>query len=161
MDDALDLWGADSTKKLIAYYFDSSASPQAWAEATSLTPLEAIYLKMSVAGTIDVCFSTDYSSPPQRVMYTGWNLVGPAQLYDMDVDDALLDAYYGTGVATDLCGYSKVISPALNDIYWQYLRGGNAGFRDFVPTRGYWVYMVNQGGLAGSTSTPIIEVSCP
>ncbi len=154
---ALDIWTtADSMGTLdIAYYFDSEASPQAWSsDITSLTPLQAYYVKMEAASTIDVFFSTEATSPPQRVMYTGWNLVGPAELYDMDVDDALLDAYYGTGVAAELWGYSKVISPAVGQTYWTYLRDGETNY-PFIPTKGYWVFMVNDGVLGGSTSTPI------
>ena len=78
-------------------------------------------------------------------MYQGWNLVGPAQLYDMPVEDA------------DLVGYSHVISPGIHQTYWTYLRDESTTDKNFVPTEGYWVYMVNQGTLAGFTSTPITE----
>jgi len=30
-----------------------------------------------------------------------------------------------------------------------------------LPTKGYWVFMVNDGVLGGFASTPIIEVSTP
>ncbi len=161
VNEALDLWGADSGKKLIAYYFDSSASPQAWAEADNITPLQAIYVKMSEAGTIDVCFSTNATSPPLKAMKVGWNLVGLAELYPMDAPEALLDAYWGTGVATNLPGYSKAISPSLNGVYWTYLRLADGFAAYMLPTKGYWVFMVNDGVLGGFTSTPITEVPAP
>jgi len=146
----------------IAYYFDSEASPQAWSsDITSLTPLQAYYVKMDAAATIDVYFSTSYNAPPSRVMYQGWNLVGPSELYDRLVDASLIDALHGTGVAADLWGYSKAISPPLHQTYWTYLRDGVEGTKNFIPTKGYWVYMVNQGNLAGFTSTPITIDTTP
>ncbi|MBA7688778.1 hypothetical protein ES703_97267 [subsurface metagenome] len=155
--EALDIWTADSGNFDIAYYFDSSASTPAWASATSLTPLEAIYVKMSAAATMDVWFSSSYTAPPSRVMYQGWNLVGPAELYDRLVDDSVASALYGTGEA-QLWGYSQVISPGVGQTYWAYLHGAEVGSEVFIPTKGYWVYMVNQGNLGGFTSTPIAEI---
>jgi len=157
IDEALDLWTTDSGNLDIAYYFNSSASPQAFAEVTSLTPLEAVYVKMNAAATMDVCFSSTNIAPPSRVMYQGWNLVGPAELYNRLVDVSLSDALYGTGEAA-LWGYSKAISPPLYQTYWTYLREGTTTEKNFIPTNGYWVYMVNQGTLAGFTSTPITEL---
>jgi len=154
--EALAVWG--SSHVTASWYFDSSASPQAWVIASSLTPLQAVYLYTTAADTIDVCFSTSYTAPPSRVMYTGWNLVGPAELYSRLVDVSLTDAFYGTGVATELWGYSKAISPSIHQTYWTYLRGGTVGTKNFIPTEGYWVCMVNQGTLSGWTYTPITEL---
>jgi hypothetical protein len=153
ISEALDIWGIDSGNVTAAYYFDGSAP--AWVIATNLTPLDAVYLKMGAASTIDVCFSTENTAPPQKVMYTGWNLIGAAEIYDMQVDEALLSAYHGTGVAAGLWGYGQVISPAVNQTYWTHLRDASATDLDLIPTKGYWVLMVNQGTLGGFTSTPI------
>ncbi len=153
ISEALDLWVSDSTKVTAAYYFD--ASTPIWVVATSLTPLVPVYLNMSGAATIDVCYSTSNNAPPSMTMYQGWNLVGPAQLYDMDVDDALISALYGTGAA-NLVGYSQVVSPGIQQTAtWTFIRGETPTEEVFIPTEGYWVFMVNQGMLGGFTYTPI------
>jgi len=155
--EALDFWTADSTKVTDAYYFDSST--QAWAVPTSLTPLQAVYLKLSASATIDVCVSDNNYAPPGRTMHLGWNLVGTADWDDYKlVDAALLSAYYGTG-AVNLIGYQYVISPSIHQTSWTFTRDGTTTNKDFVPTCGYWVYMVNQGVLNGFTYTPIVEVA--
>ncbi len=151
--EALTVWGSSNVNA--SWYFDSST--QVWVIASSLTPLQAVYLHITAADTIEVWFGSSYTAPPSRVMYQGWNLVGPAQLYDMDVEDAVISAFFGTGQA-DLVGYSHVISPGIHQTYWTFLRGEDAPKKTFVPTEGYWVYMVNQGTLAGFTSTPITEL---
>jgi len=164
--EALDLlWTSgttDSTKFVIGYYFDSSASPQEWVEvtlATSVTPLQAVYLNMSAAATIDVCISTSYTAPPSQTAYAGWNLIGLAELYSMDAEDALASAYYVAGANN--IGYSQVVSPGLGQTVWSAMRGAlidTASNQLMLPTEGYWVNMVNQGTLAGFTSTPITEL---
>jgi len=154
VDEALDFWGADSTKVTDAYYFDSSS--QAWATPTSLTPLQAVYLKLSDTATIDVCVSDSNYAPPGRTMHLGWNLVGTADWDDYKlVDQALLSAEFGTG-AVNLIGYQYVMSPSIHQTSWTFTRGDTATTEYFVPTEGYWVYMVNQGVLNGFTYTPII-----
>ncbi len=160
--DALDIWTADSGNFVIAYYFDSSASPQAFAEVTSLTPLQAIYIQMSAASTIDVISNTSYTAPPSRIMYQGWNLIGLAELYNMDAEDALASAYYVAGANN--IGYSQVVSPGLGQTAWSATRRATIvgpSYETMVPCEGYWVYMVNQGNLGGFTSTPITEVTPP
>lgn len=154
--EALNLWTSDSAKVLNAYYFN--AATQHWLVATDLTPLVPVYLNLSSAATIDVLMSTDYSSPPAKTMYLGWNLIGPAQLYAMDVDDALVSAYYGTGESSPV-GYSQVVSPGIHQLNWTFLRRHMTGTTEYavLPTEGYWVYMVNQGTLGGFTYTPITE----
>lgn len=153
IDKALDLWGSSSGDKLIAYYYNTET--QYWDEPSSLTPLQAVYIKMAAAATIDVVVSSEATFPPSTDMHVGWNLVGPAELGKRPVDIALEDAFWGTGVAADLQGYSKALSPPLHQSNWTYLRGGDNKDKYFVPTEAYWVLMVNQGILGGVTTTPI------
>ena len=137
------------------YYFDSAT--QNWvADPSEAGPLDAFYIKMPGETRIRYYFDGEATFPGVKAMKVGWNLVGLAQLHDMPVYDALYDAYYGTGVAADLVGYSKVISPSLNGYMWTDLRD-NIGYYMY-PTKGYWVLMVNDGTLGGFTSTPIVEV---
>jgi len=156
IDKALDLWGSSSGDKLIAYYYNGET--QYWDEPTSLTPLQAVYIKMAAAATIDVVVSSEATFPPSTVMHVGWNLVGPAELDESLVNIALADAYLGTGVAADLQGYRKALSPPLHQPNWTYLRDEVTTDKYFIPTEGYWVLMVNQGILGGVTTTPIYEV---
>ena len=153
---ALAVWGSSHVDA--AWYYDSSGTTPHWAVASSLTPLQAVYLHTTAADTIDVWFGSSYTAPPSTVMYQGWNLVGTAELYNRLVDASVASAFFGTGAA-NLWGYSQVISPAVNQTYWTYLRDGTETGKNFVPTNGYWVYMVNQGTLGGWTYTPITEVA--
>ena len=150
---ALDLWTTDTGSYTIGWYFNGAT--QAWVQvvsATALQPMQAVYLKMTAAATIDVVLSAEYTSPPQVVMGDGWNLVGPAALEPMAVDDALLSAWFGAG---DLWGYSQAYSPALHQTLWTVQRVAVNPTEQLIPTEGYWVHMVNEGLLAGFTSTPI------
>ncbi|MDD4466044.1 MAG: hypothetical protein PHY25_05150, partial [Dehalococcoidales bacterium] len=101
--------------------------------------------------------SSDATFPAQKEMKAGWNLVGLAELYAMDVNDALISIDL---VAGGLTGYSHVSSPSLTGAPWIHFRGGDDSFT-MLPTKGYWVFMVNDGVLGGFASTPIIEVSTP
>jgi len=148
--EALDFWGSDSSLVTAAYEFDSST--QTWATPTTLSPLEAVYL--SDTATIDVLISDSNNAPPARTMHVGWNLVGPAELYNKLVDESLNSAYWGTG-QTSLIGYNHVISPSIHQSVWTYLRDGTNTNKNFVPTEGYWVFMVNQATLGGFTYTPV------
>jgi len=156
ISEALDFWGSGTDNYTIGYYFNGAT--QNWVQVldtTPLQPMQAVYLNMSAAATIDVCVSANHTAPPAMTMYQGWNLVGPAELYNMQVDTALTSALYGTGEA-NLVGYSQVLSPSINQsAAWTFIRGDTYSNEDFVPTEGYWVYMVNQGTLGGFTYTPI------
>ena len=119
--------------------------------------LYAYYIKMPTDSRIRYRINDEATFPGQKAMKVGWNLVGLADLHTgMGLEDALFDAYYATGVAPDLVGYSKVISPSLNPESWTYVR--DASPYPLFPTKGYWVFMVNDGTLGGFTTTPIVEV---
>ena len=68
----------------------------------------------------------------------------------MPVDQALVSVYR---VAGDLTGYAQAISLPLCQTSWLYVRDGGAGPMMQVD-KGYWVFMVNGGTLAGFTFTP-------
>ena len=138
-----------------AYWFDSTT--QLWSPPWEGEPtlLDAWYFKLEEAATVRYIISNEAIFPAQKAMKVGWNLIGLAELYEMDVVSALGDVYVVTG---DLVGYSKVISPSLNGVLWTHLRDG-ASPPNMLPTKGYWVFMVNDGVLGGFTSTPIVEVA--
>lgn len=156
VEKALDLWGSGTDNFTIGWYFDGAT--QDWVQVlstTALQPMQAVYLKMTAAATVDVVLSAEYTSPPQAVMGAGWNLIGPAALEPMLVEDALLSAKFGAG-APDLWGYSQAHSPALHQTLWTFQREDTTpSSLNLIPTEGYWVHMVNAGLLAGFTSTPI------
>ncbi|MCK9525000.1 MAG: right-handed parallel beta-helix repeat-containing protein, partial [Limnochordia bacterium] len=138
-----------------AYFFDSTT--QLWGNPDDAGPMDAIYVKMEEPATVRYSISSDATFPAQKEMKAGWNLVGLAELYAMDVNDALISIDL---VAGDLTGYSHVSSPSLTGAPWIHFRGGDDSFT-MLPTKGYWVFMVNDGVLGGFASTPIIEVSTP
>ncbi|MBA7634965.1 hypothetical protein ES703_42564 [subsurface metagenome] len=144
----------------LAYYFDSTT--QDWyniPEDASL--MDAWYIKMFEPVTVNIWASSGKAFPWQKEMKVGWNFVGLAELYPMPAPEALTSALYGTGEA-NLWGYSQVMSPSLNGASWTYLRETTpATMPIMVPTKGYWVFMVNDGVLGGFSSTPIVEVDEP
>lgn len=156
ISEALNFWGADSGSFEVGWYFDGAT--QNWVQVldtTPLQPMQAVYLNMTAAATIDVLMSTSNTAPPAITMSQSWNLVGPAQMYTANVTDSLNSAYFGTGAA-NLVGYSQVLSPSINQsAAWTFIRDGTVTNEDFIPTEGFWVYMVNQGTLGGFTYTPI------
>lgn len=135
-----------------AYYFDSTT--QLWGNPGDAGPMDAIYVKVEEPATVRCSISSDATFPAQKEMKAGWNFIGLAELYAMDVEDALISINL---VAGDLTGYSHVISPSLTGASWIHFRGAEESFF-MLPTKGYWVFMVNDGVLGGFVSTPIIEV---
>jgi hypothetical protein len=136
------------------YYFDSVT--QFWgADPDDAGLLDAWYIKMPEATTISYYFNSEATFPSQKAMKVGWNLIGLAQLHEEYASVALLDASWGTGSL--ITGYSRVMSPSLNGISWLYLNGQVGEPPLMFPTKGYWVFMVNDGVLGGFTSTPITE----
>ena len=156
INEALDYWTSDSGKVTAAYYYN--ANSQIWVPATSLTPMVPVYLNMTGTATIDVLMSTSFSTPPSMTLYQGWNLVGPAQLYERPADATLNSAYYGSGGSGTNLGYSQVLSLSMNFYSGNWICDRtNANSKHMYPTEGYWVYMANQGILGGFTYTPITE----
>jgi len=139
------------------YYFDSAA--QLWGtDPDDAGPLDALYIKMPAESRIRYCISDEATYPGQKDMAMGWNLIGVTELYEMYPEDVLFDAYWATG-QPDRIGYSRVVSPLLNGDYWtNYQRDGEGEPVDMYPTKGYWVFMLNDGILGGFSSTPIVEV---
>jgi hypothetical protein len=119
-----------------------------------LKPCDAIYVRMTQADKAPILYSPDMSVPT-KTLYTGWNLVGLADLGDMSVTNALTSVYKVSG---DYTGYIQVISPAIgNQTSWVYIRDAGS-VPDMKWTKGYWVFMVNAPTgttLAGFTFTPI------
>lgn len=149
---------ADIPEQIIAaYYFDSET--QLWgANPFDSGPMDAIYIKTTAPVAIGYVINDEATFPSQKQMKVGWNFIGLNQLYSMDLDEALFDIYWGTGDVP--VGYSKVISPSLNGESWTYVT--DAGDIPLLrPTKGYWVFMVNDGVLGGFTTTPIVPVPGP
>lgn len=148
---------ADIPPEIIAaHYFNSET--QKWGspgDGSGPLPLDAMYIKTTAPVTVGYVISDDATVPSQKDMKVGWNFIGLAQLYPMPADEALLDIYFGTGEAK--LGFSKVLSPSLNGKSWTYLTDA-ADAPDLIPTKGYWVFMVNDGVLGGFTTTPIMEL---
>jgi len=110
-------------------------------------------------------------SVPSKEMYSGWNLVSLAWLppgmdgYGLPADEALVTVEEVSG---GLTGYKLVVSPSVNDYErsWIYIAGQTIepwtdpnvwpppdGY--MLITSGYWVFMLNDGTLAGFTFTPV------
>ena len=111
----------------------------------------AFYVNMNSPAIIDFVPSAEITDPTTRTLPAGWSLVSMANLGSMTASEAMQTAFLVTG---DLTGYAQVVSPAVNQPSWAFLRGGSSP-PDMVPCKGYWLFMNNAGKLAGFTSTPI------
>ncbi|MCL0053262.1 S8 family serine peptidase [Dehalococcoidales bacterium] len=157
LDPDIDTWGefialGDGLAVKLAYYFDSLN--QEWDPVLAdyeLKAVDAIYVKMKEADTAPIVPSPDVSVPAKE-LHTGWNLVGLAALERMEVDRALATVYLVPG---DLTGYSLVVSPPLNQPPWIYIRDEEVHEQFMKVGKGYWVFMINPGTLAGFIFTPI------
>lgn len=134
---------------------------QPWITVTDsyiLTPCDAIYILMPASGNVSLVANPNPAIPSKSLL-AGWNLVGLGY-YDiaqtgMGVNAAFTSVYTVTGAAST--GYTQVVSPALNQVDWFYLRDnpGGGAVPQMLISKGYWVFMVNPGTLAGFTSTPL------
>jgi len=170
LDPAADTWGEyaalgdglDMHATSPAYYFNNQT--QAWAALTSdyaLKPCDAIYVRMDSADVAPVLYNPSLSVPFKQ-LYSGWNLVGLAYLDDVGLkaDEALVSVEEVTG---GLNGYKLVVSPSVNQSSWIYSGGAIADWDGagqspdgwMLRTNGYWVFMLNDGTLAGFTFTPV------
>ena len=148
------------------YYFDSSN--QIWGQVLAdyqLKPCDAIYVKMALEDTVNI-IANSLPSVPSKRLYAGWNLVGLAylpmaegDLPGMKANEALISVEEVTG---GLTGYVLVVSPPVNQPPWIYTGGDiNDWVGESPPDgwmlvdRGYWVFMLNDGTLAGFTFTPL------
>ncbi len=173
-DESMDTWGELGANlaldpNAVAYYFDSLN--QAWGLVQAnypIVPGDAIYLKMATADTVAI-MPTEAPTISARQLYAGWNLVGlayipwqenPVLIPGMKADEALSSVEEVTG---GLPGYVTVVSPPLCQEPWVYSGGNIADWNGQPPApegwlligKGYWVYMLNDGVLAGFTSTPV------
>jgi len=145
-----------------AYYFDSQT--QAWVALTNtypLKPCDAIYVRMASADVAPILYSPNLSVPSKQ-LYTGWNLVGLAYVdcLGLKANEALVSI---EEVAGGLTGYKLVVSPPVNQPSWIYTGGAIADWNGegqppdgwMLRTYGYWVFMLNDGTLAGFAFTPV------
>jgi len=170
LDPGADTWGEyvalgdglDLHATSPAYYFNSQT--QAWVAVTSsyaLKPCDAIYVRMASADVAPVLYSPNLSVPSKQ-LYSGWNLVSPAYIAGtgLKANEALVSV---AEVSGGLTGYKLVVSPPVNQSSWIYSGGtiadwdgeGQAPDGWMLRTNGYWVFMLNDGTLAGFTFTPV------
>ena len=159
LDSCCDTWGEfitlgdglDVDPESATYSFDGST--QQWMPVLAdyrLTPCDAIYVKMATTDIAPLLASPMPSLPGKR-LNPGWNLVSLAAPKDMGVREALTSVY---SVTSDLRGYNQVISPAAGQPAWIYIRDDEDNPIMLVG-KGYWVFMINSGTMAGFTFTPL------
>ncbi len=178
LDPACDTWGEyvalgdglDIHATNPAYSFD--AQTQEYVLLTGdyrLKPCDAIYVRMAELDRAAILYSPDVSVPAKQ-LYAGWNLVslawepsGGEERRGLPVDEALVSIAEVTG---GLTGYVLVASPSVNQYSWIYTGDpSQIGTPDWeawtgvegwmIPTNGYWVFMLNDGTLAGFSFTPV------
>jgi parallel beta-helix repeat protein len=115
-------------------------------EDYEIKPGEGFFIQVSSGGSIPILVETDLTSPPQRALTAGWNLIGMSGPWPQTVENAL------TGVS-----YSVVLSPKPpNDVAWSVPPAG-AGAKELLIGEAYWVAMGGPGILFGFTTTPVAD----
>ena len=139
--------------------FSFDAQQQLWVKLNdnyTLNPGDSIYVFMDSDDSVTLITSAALNPPTTRELKAGWNLVGLANLSALKANEAMLSA---ADVRGGLAGYSQVISQTMGSQEgWVYVKGqivsdGPQGWMQ--PYLGYWVFMVNDGVLAGFTATPL------
>jgi hypothetical protein len=143
----------------IAYRWDAALRQWVALDATfHLSPLEAIAVKVKTAAiTARLVPSQQLTWPPSRSLVTGLNLIGPAPAFDGNGFPAIAAANALASIEQapgGLTGYSMVISPAMNQPGWSYVRGGSP--QNLLAYKGYWVVMENPDTLYGFSTTPLV-----
>lgn len=123
-----------------------------------LQPLDAVYVIVKEGSTARAVLvpSSGVTTPPQKELVAGLNLIGPAPPHDesgfteLSLDQMLISIEEASG---GLTGYVMVISPPHGQPSWSYGRGGT--IQDMLPYKGYWVVMENPDTLYGFSTTPI------
>jgi len=146
----------------IGYYYDGG-----WQQITTgytLSPCDAVYVKMSAATYVQLKFDAGAFTTPSKDLAAGWNLCSLASLDSdgMNADDAVASV---AKTAANLPGYAQVVSPSINatqrDMYynagtsWAVAYGQDAVADLMFTGLGYWIYMQNAATLAGFEITPI------
>jgi len=161
LDPACDTWGeyvalGDGLAidpAATTYYFDNGN--QVYGQVLGnyqLKSCDAIYVKMAEPDISAILYSPNVSVPSKNV-YSGWNLIGLANLDEMSVENALISIEIVPGDFLSV-GYSMVVSPPVNQDAWTCPPSGWETSM-MQPTKGYWVFMINDGTLAGFTFTPM------
>ncbi|MBA7689982.1 hypothetical protein ES703_98501 [subsurface metagenome] len=112
-----------------------------------INPLDAIYVKMDSAQTVLFKVNGAATSAPTKSLAVGWNLIGLANLEDMEDADA---------IASVLGSYAQLVSPSMNTASWVYISG--AGVSTDQPVKvgeGYWIFMKSAANLGGFTILPM------
>jgi hypothetical protein len=148
----------DLDRVTIAYWYDAGdadSDGSYWEQVTAdytLSPCDAIYIKMNAADSVLLKYNAADISLPTRQLYAGWNLIGLASLETKHVDDAVQSV---ANTPTNLPGYSQVISPSMNSEDWTFSYGQSYTDEDMLVGEGYWIYMQNDCTLVGFTVTPM------
>jgi len=162
LGDGLALYTGGDPEYVNAYYFDGDY--QVFGEVSDgyrLTPCDAIYVQMAERDIAAILYSPDVSVASKDLV-AGWNLVSFARFPSSNPEEqcrpARLVLRTVEQVTEDRMGWELVVNPPVNWWYgspwhncWQ--DDGDGGLM-FV-TLGYWVFMQNDGTLAGLSSTPI------
>ncbi len=163
------------------YYWNSDN--MSWAIAsddTAMNPIDGYYVRMKEADSIPLLWSPNLSAP-SKYLYAGWNLVGYSYMplggpgksgVSSSLDTALKTIELVSSAAGDVKGYAQLVSPPMNQYPFIYIPPARAGDNAtwiapnlqegqkaedecmMVVGRGYWLFMVNPGRLAGLTFTP-------
>jgi parallel beta-helix repeat protein len=110
-----------------------------------IKPGEGFFIQVSSAGSLPILVDTHLTSPPQRALTAGWNLIGMSSLRAKTVENAL------PGVS-----YDVVLSPAPpNDMGWNVPPGADVTYLQLGEA--YWVAMGEPDTMWGLTTTPVAD----
>jgi PKD repeat protein len=126
-----------------------NASIKQWKAMTvssRINPLDGIWINSDRTMDVTLWFHLDpLSTPPAKPVYTGWNAVGFSDITPLSAKSTLLsvDAGWTHTIGYDAANQSYEVSIIKGDT------GSHSETREMQPTKGYWLYMVSNGTLAG------------
>jgi parallel beta-helix repeat protein len=157
----------------VALRFNSET--QLWEEASSLEPLEAVYVYVSET-LARFPVNALLTQPPSRNLYEGWNLWGPApggwdlasfilgeNYNSISVEQAFNGLFRDLGAGL-LPAFTSWVSPLIGDQYsyscWVENDGSEFGYscdneNSLYLGQGYWVSMNEDDEVFGSSTTPL------
>jgi hypothetical protein len=113
---------------------------------TKVSPLDGIWIYSDSQVSIPLWFSHDpLGTPPEKPVYAGWNAIGFSDTIPLSAKSTLssVNADWSSAIGYDAAtqGYESSI-----------INGGSGDHsenREMLPGKGYWLFMVKNGTLAG------------
>jgi regulation of enolase protein 1 (concanavalin A-like superfamily) len=128
-----------------AFMWDGSQNPGHWDTLqanTPLLPLYGVWIYSTSSDVVDLQFdTTPMSTPPQRSLPAGWNMIGFAGLNPASARDTYLSVQPNWVNSIGFDPLTQAYKPSI-------FNGDSSESTILYPTVGYWLYMRTPGNLS-------------